>query len=168
MMRGGTIVEATIISAPSSTKNKSKERDGEMHQTRKGNEWHFGMKCHIGVDAGSGYVHTIEATAANVSDIAMAHKLFREDDEVGYVGLEKREEIRTDAHLAGMEYRINRRPGSVRNLEVGIAKDWAMHFSFAKSSGKDRKILMNSASFSFNLYSVSSCVDLLISLYPIK
>ena len=93
----------------------------------------------------------------------MAHKLFREDDEVGYgdagyVGLEKREEIKTDAHLAGMEYRINRRPGSVRNLEVGIAKDWAMHFSFAKSSGKDRKILMNSASFSFNLYSVSTCL----------
>ena len=138
IMRGGTIVDATIISAPSSTKNKSKERDGEMHQTRKGNEWHFGMKCHIGVDAGSGYVHTIEATAANVSDIAMAHKLFREDDKVGYgdagyVGLEKREEIKTDAHLAGMEYRINRRPGSVRNLEVGIAKDWAMHFEYMKS-----------------------------------
>jgi len=110
MMRGGTIVDATIISAPSSTKNKSKERDSEMRQTRKGNEWHFGMKCHIGVDAGSGYVHTIEATAANVSDIAMAHKLFREDDEVGYVGLEKREEIRTDTHLAGIEYQLTTVP----------------------------------------------------------
>ena len=55
MMRGGTIVDATLISATSSTKNEKKERDPEMHQTKKGNEWYFGMKCHIGVDAGSGY-----------------------------------------------------------------------------------------------------------------
>ena len=58
MMRGGTIVDATLISAPSSTKNAEKKRDPEMHQTKKGNQWHFGMKCHTGVDAGSGFVHT--------------------------------------------------------------------------------------------------------------
>lgn len=69
LMREGTIVDATIIAAPSSTKNAKKERDPEMHQTRKGQEWHFGMKAHIGVDADSGLVHTVAGTAANVSDI---------------------------------------------------------------------------------------------------
>ena len=63
MMRGGSIVDATLISAPSSTKNANKARDPEMHQTKKGNQWYFGMKCHIGVDAGSGFVHTVTATA---------------------------------------------------------------------------------------------------------
>ena len=69
MMKGGTIVDATIINATSSTKNAEKKRDPEMHQTKKGNEWKFGMKCHIGVDAGSGLVHTITVTAANEHDI---------------------------------------------------------------------------------------------------
>ena len=82
MMKGGTIVDATIINAPSSTKNAEKARDPEMHQTKKGNEWKFGMKCHIGVDAGSGLVHTITFTAANEHDITQAAALIREDDEV--------------------------------------------------------------------------------------
>lgn len=69
MMKGGTIVDATIINAPSSTKSAEKARDPEMHQTKKGNEWKFGMKCRIGVDAGSGLVHTITVTAANAHDI---------------------------------------------------------------------------------------------------
>ena len=68
MMKGGTIVDATIIDAPSSIKNAEKARDPEMHQTRKGNEWRFGMKCHVGVDAGSGLVHTITVTSANKHD----------------------------------------------------------------------------------------------------
>ena len=72
MMRGGSIVDATLISAPSSTKNREKKRDPEMHQTKKGNQWHFGMKCHTGVDAGSGFVHTVEATPANVHDVTVA------------------------------------------------------------------------------------------------
>lgn len=75
IMHGGTIVDATIINAPSSTKNAEKKRDPEMHQTKKGNEWKFGMKCNIGVDAGSGLVHSITATSANVHDITEAHKL---------------------------------------------------------------------------------------------
>src|SRR3954451_22091462 len=65
MMRQGTIVDATIIAAPPSTKNKQKSRDPEMHQTKKGNQWHFGMKAHIGVDVASGLVHTVKGTAAN-------------------------------------------------------------------------------------------------------
>lgn len=96
MMQGGSIVDATIIQAPSSTKNASKTRDPEMHQTKKGNQWYHGMKIHSGVDAGSGYIHTITATAANVHDICEAHKLLRKDDHVlyadsGYLGIEKRE-----------------------------------------------------------------------------
>ena len=68
LMHGGTIVDATIISAPSSTKNRTGTRDPEMHQTKKGNQWYHGMKVHAGVDAGTGYIHTIEGTAANVHD----------------------------------------------------------------------------------------------------
>ena len=87
-------MDATIINAPSSTKNAEKKRDPEMHQTKKGNEWKFGMKCHIGVDAGSGLVHTITVTAANEHDITQAAALIREDDEVvygdaGYLGIHK-------------------------------------------------------------------------------
>lgn len=121
MMKGGTIIDATIIQAPSSTKNRSKSRDPEMHQTKKGNEWHFGMKCHIGVDAGTGYVHSMETTAANAHDITAASKLIREDDEVvygdsGYIGIEKREEIAENEKLSAIDYRICRRPKSLERL----------------------------------------------------
>ncbi|MGE0315929.1 MAG: IS5 family transposase [Lautropia sp.] len=97
MLREGTIVDATIIAAPPSTKNKDGERDPEMHQTKKGNEWHFGMKAHIGVDAGLGLVHTVLATAANVADVTQAHALLHGEETVvygdaGYQGVEKREE----------------------------------------------------------------------------
>lgn len=71
----GTIVDATIIHAPSSTKNRQKERDPEMHQTRKGNQWYFGMKAHIGVDSRSKLIHSVEATAANVHDSRVLEKL---------------------------------------------------------------------------------------------
>jgi len=93
-MKGGTIVDAAIIDAPSSTKNAEKKRAPEMRQTKKGRQWRFGMKCHIGADAGSGLGHTIEVTAANEHDITAASKLIREDGEVvyggsGYLGLQK-------------------------------------------------------------------------------
>lgn len=125
MMHGGTIVDATIIEAPSSTKNAKGERDPEMHSTKKGNEWHFGMKAHIGVDAGSGYVHTVTATGANVHDVTEASKLIREDDEVlygdaGYVGIEKREEMSSDEKRSKMLYRINRRGGSLKKDHKGM------------------------------------------------
>jgi transposase, IS5 family len=97
LMRQGTIVDATIIAAPPSTKNKSKARDPEMHQTKKGNQWHFGMKAHIGVDVASGLVHTVKGTAANEADITqMAAVLHgRESDifaDAGYTGADKRPE----------------------------------------------------------------------------
>ncbi len=118
IMKGGTIVDATIIDAPSSTKNAEKTRDPEMHQTKKGNEWRFGMKRHTGVDAATGCVHTIKVTAANAHDTTVASKLIREDDEVvygdsGYLGIEKRAEISQDEHLSTIDYRINRRPRSL-------------------------------------------------------
>lgn len=75
MLREGTVMDATLIAAPSSTKNKDGERDPEMHLTKKGNQWHFGVKAHIGVDAGSGLVHTVVGTAANVNDVTQASAL---------------------------------------------------------------------------------------------
>ena len=142
MMRGGTIVDATLISAPSSTKNEKKERDPEMHQTKKGNEWHFGMKCHVGVDAGSGYVHSLETTAANVHDITVAHQLIREDDEVvygdsGYLGIEKREEVQNSPHLSAIEYRTNRRYKSVQRMPEGHI-DWEKQIERRKSSVRSK------------------------------
>ena len=138
MMKGGTIVDATILNAPSSTKNAEKARDPEMHQTKKGNEWRFGMKCHIGVDAGSGLVHTIEVTAANEHDVTVASKLIREDDEVvygdsGYLGIQKRPEVRNDAHLSSIDYRINRRPHSLPRVSDNSI-DWERLIEHRKSS----------------------------------
>ncbi len=76
----GTIVDATIINAPSSTKNKDKQRDPEMHQTRKGNQWYFGMKAHIGVDSRSKMIHSVVATAANVHDSQVLEDLLHGDE----------------------------------------------------------------------------------------
>jgi IS5 family transposase len=128
MMRGGTIVDATILNAPSSTKNKSKERDPEMSSTKKGNQWYFGMKAHIGVDARSGYTHTVKVTAANEHDVTKASELIREDDEVvygdaGYQGIEKRKEIRAEPRKSKIEYQINERPGKVSRLQEGEEKE---------------------------------------------
>ena len=116
MMRSGTLVDATLISAPGSTKNAEKKRDPEMRSVKKGNRWHFGMKCHTGVDAGSGFVHTVEATAANVHAVTAAAGLLRKDDRAVYgdtacLGTEKRDGIRNSPPLSAITYRINRRPG---------------------------------------------------------
>jgi IS5 family transposase len=97
LMRQGTIVDATIIAAPPSTKNKQKARDPEMHQAKKGNQWHFGMKAHIGVDVASGVVHAVVGTAANEADInQMAAVLHGAEEDVfadaGYTGADKRPE----------------------------------------------------------------------------
>jgi IS5 family transposase len=98
LMRQGTIVDATIIAAPPSTKNKKKARDPEMHQTKKGNQWHFGMKAHIGVDVASGLVHTVVGTAANEADINQTASLLhgQESDvfaDAGYTGADKRPDL---------------------------------------------------------------------------
>lgn len=95
MLKNGSAVDATLISAPSSTKNASGSRDPEMHQTKKGNQWYFGMKAHIGVDAHSGLVHSVIGTAANVHDVNVAHALLHGNEsdvyaDAGYRGVEKR------------------------------------------------------------------------------
>ena len=138
MMKGGTIVDATIVNAPSSTKNAQKARDPEMHQTKKGNEWRFGMKCHIGVDAGSGLVHTMTVTAANEHDITETAKLLREDDRVvygdsGYLGVQKRPETTSNEHFSKIDFRINRRPSSLPQVSDN-AIDWERYIEKRKSS----------------------------------
>ena len=144
IMHGGTIVDATIVSAPSSTKNKDGERDPEMHQTKKGNQWHFGMKVHIGADAGTGYVHTITGSAANVHDIEEAPKLFREDDNVGYgdsgyLGIEKRDEVKNDPNLSKIVFRINKRPSSIKVNERNYnGFDWDRYIENRKSSVRSK------------------------------
>lgn len=90
LLKGGTMVDATIIHAPPSTKNQDKARDPEMHQTKKGNQWYFGMKIHVGADVDSGLAHTVSVTPANVADVTELPNLLREDDQAvfgdaGYV-----------------------------------------------------------------------------------
>jgi IS5 family transposase len=116
MLKTGTVVDATLIAAPSSTKNSSGERDPEMHQTKKGNQWHFGMKAHIGVDADSGLVHTVIGTAANVNDVTQGHALLHGQESVvfadaGYRGAAKREEA------TGVDWQVAMRPGKRRALD---------------------------------------------------
>jgi IS5 family transposase len=122
LMRAGTIVDATIIAAPSSTKNEGRTRDPEMHQTKKGNQWHFGMKAHIGVDAESGLVHSLIGTPANVSDITQAGALLRGDEQfafgdAGYRGVGKRDEAR------GPRWHVAMQPGKRRKLD--LSRKWA-------------------------------------------
>jgi len=117
MLKAGTVVDATLIAAPSSTKNQSGERDPEMHQTKKGNQWHFGMKAHIGVDAESGLVHTVRGTAANVNDVVEANRLLhgQESDvfaDAGYQGAAKRPDAKDDVN-----WHVAMRPGKRRALD---------------------------------------------------
>lgn len=124
MLREGSIVDATIISAPSSTKNRSGQRDPEMHQTKKGNEWHFGMKMHIGVDDTLGLIHSMDTTAANVHDITVSGNLLHGEEErvfgdAGYRGIQKRPE---HEKREGVEWFIARRPGERANLDAVTAE----------------------------------------------
>jgi transposase, IS5 family len=116
LLKAGTAVDATLIAAPSSTKNKDAARDPEMHQTKKGNQWHFGMKAHIGVDADSGLVHTVIGTAANVHDVTQANALLHGKEtsahgDAGYQGANKRPNARQD-----IRWYIAMRPGKRRAL----------------------------------------------------
>ena len=116
MLKTGTVVDATLIAAPSSTKNSTGERDPEMHQVKKGNQWHFGMKAHIGVDADSGLVHTVIGTAANVNDVTQGHGLLHGQESVvfadaGYQGASKRPEA------TGVDWHVAMRPGMRRALD---------------------------------------------------
>ena len=117
LLKEGTVVDATIIAAPSSTKNREDKRDPEMHQTKKGNQWHFGMKAHIGVDADSGITHTVVTTAANAADVTQAHALLHGEEinafgDAGYQGVEKRDENQNRE----VEWHVALRPSKRRAL----------------------------------------------------
>jgi IS5 family transposase len=117
MLRRGTVVDATLIAAPSSTKNASGERDPQMKQSKKGNQWYFGMKAHIGVDVESGLVHSVQGTAGSTNDVVQANSLLHGDEteawgDAGYQGAEKRPDARK-----GVRWNIAMRPGKRRQLD---------------------------------------------------
>jgi IS5 family transposase len=118
LLKAGTVVDATLISAPSSTKNASGERDPEMHQSKKGNQWYFGMKAHIGVDAESGLVHTVRTTAGNVNDVVEANSLLHGEEadafgDAGYQGADKRPDAKPE-----VKWHIAMRPGRRSALDL--------------------------------------------------
>ena len=127
LLKVGTVVDATLIAAPSSTKNKDSLRDPEMHSAQKGNQWHFGMKAHIGVDADSGLVHTVRGTSANVNDVVEGNALLHGEEEVafgdaGYQGVDKR----GDAN-AKVLWRVAMRPGLRKKLDKARPVDALVH-----------------------------------------
>jgi IS5 family transposase len=141
LMREGTIVDATIIAAPSSTKNARKERDPEMHQTKKGSQWHFGMKAHIGVDAQSGLLHSVTGTAANVADIAQTHALLHGQEkaafaDAGYLGVEKRAEIATAC--PGVAWHVAAKRGKVKAMAEGALKELTVQLEKLKAQVRAR------------------------------
>jgi IS5 family transposase len=137
MMRAGTLVDATLLAAPPSTKNKEKKRDPEMHQTRKGNQWYFGMKAHIGADRDSKLVHTVVVTAANVADITKTAELLhgRETQvhaDAGYTGVEKRAEI--TALNRPIDWQIAGKRGRIKKMGEGPEKETLKAAEKAKAS----------------------------------
>lgn len=139
-MREGTIVDATIIAASPSTKNAAKERDPEMHQTKKGNTWHFGMKAHVGSDLG-GLVHTVVGTAANVADIACASQLLHGKEktghaDAGYTGVEKRPEVM--AQHGGVPWQVAAKRGRLKTMRQGPIKELTGQLEKLKASVRAR------------------------------
>jgi IS5 family transposase len=135
LLREGTIIDATLIAAPPSTKNKDGKRDPEMHQSKKGKQWYFGMKAHIGVDAQSGLVHTVIGTAGNVSDITQAQALLHGDEtdvfgDAGYQGVEKREENLE----APVTWHVAMKPGKRKTLPGSALGDLLERIEHAKAS----------------------------------
>lgn len=140
LMTQGTLVDATLIAAPSSTKNKAHARDPEMHQTKKGNQWHFGLKAHIGVDKESGLVHTLTTTAANVSDISQTPALLHGQEsavwaDAGYVGVEKREEMQKAlaANEQTVQWHVAKRRKTITKLADGWQKSMAQAYETLKA-----------------------------------
>ena len=139
LMKEGSIVDATIINAPSSTKNAEGKRDPEMHQTRKGNQWYFGMKAHIGADADSGLVHTLVATAANVSDISQTKHLLHGQEkrvhaDAGYTGVEKREEFKGSK----IDWLVAAKRGKIKAMAEGLKKDLIREWERRKAQVRSR------------------------------
>ena len=133
MLKRGSIVDATIIAAPSSTKNAEGERDPEMHQTKKGNQWHFGMKAHIGVDADSELVHTVTTTPANEADVEVVDELLHGKEAVvhadsGYTGADKR------VRRMKLRWQIAAKRGRIKAMAEGREKRALERIEKAKAS----------------------------------
>lgn len=151
LLKGGTMVDATIIHAAPSTKNKSKARDPDMHQTKKGNQWYFGMKVHVGADVHSGVAHTVSVTPANAADISQLPKLLREDDRIvigdaGYVNdtykRAAREagvvwgvalKARPKRRLGSAQKRRNRKMSSIRSRVEHLFRVMKRQFGYTKT-----------------------------------
>lgn len=124
ILKRGTIVDSTLIAAPSSTKNAEKKRDPEAHSVKKGNKWHFGYKAHIGVDKDTGLVHTVKATSANEHDVTVTSQLLHGEEEdvygdSGYIGADKRKEaILRNKSGKKIKYKINRKPSQIKKLST--------------------------------------------------
>jgi IS5 family transposase len=137
LLREGTLVDATLIAAPSSTKNEQRTRDPEMHQTKKGNQWYFGLKAHIGTDRDSKLVHTVVVTAANVADIAKTAELLHGAEQqvhgdAGYTGVEKRPEI--VALARPIDWQIACKRGLIKALAEGTHKEAVKAVEHAKAA----------------------------------
>jgi IS5 family transposase len=177
LMRQGTIVDATIIAAPPSTKNKEKSRDPEMHQTRKGNQWYFVMKAHIGVDVASGVVHTLTGTAANEADINQTALLLHGNEkavfaDAGYTGANKRPELAE----RDVSWNIAIKRGIIKALPKGLrevaepveralsqVRAWVEHpFHIVKNRFRHKKLryrgLFKNTAQLFTLFALSNLV----------
>jgi len=120
LLRHGTLVDATLIAAPSSIRNASGQRDPEMHQSKKGKQWHFGMRCHVGVDSNSGLVHTVVSTSGNEAEVLHAHRLLHGQEihalgDSAYQGVDKR----VDAENSLVTWNIAMRKGLRKKLDLG-------------------------------------------------
>jgi len=151
LLRGGTIMDATLIAAPPSTKNKANKRDPDMSQSKKGNQWYFGMKAHIGVDAKSGLVHRVKTTTGKVHDAKLTDNLIRPDDTIvfcdkGYVSDKRKRSTR--ARGASWAVKDKRKPGRVlsvsqkkRNKKYGVVRAKVEHvFRVIKCQFSYRKV----------------------------
>ena len=140
ILKKGTIVDSTLIAAPSSTKNADRKRDPEAHSVKKGNQWYFGYKAHIGVDKDTGLVHHVKATAANVHDTEAVDDIIHGDEDElygdsGYLNVEAH--ISEDKQKEGREYNINRRRGAKKKLEPNDALVFEIE-EFAKSTVRSK------------------------------
>lgn len=142
LLRAGTLVDATLIAAPASTKNEQRARDPEMHQTKKGNQWYFGRKAHIGADRDSKLVHTLVVTAANIADITQTATLLHGAEsqvhaDAGYTGVEKRPEIVALHHR--IDWQIAAKRSVIKGLVEGAQKDARKAAEKAKTAVRVRR-----------------------------
>jgi IS5 family transposase len=133
LMREGTIVDATLIAAPSSTKNQSGGRDPQMRQVKKGNQWYFGMKAHVGTDAQSGIVHTLVGTAANVADVKCAPALLHGKEKTGYGDAGYTGAGKQGGRAGNLRWEVAMKRGKLKTMAEGEIKDLTRQLEHLKA-----------------------------------